>query len=272
MDGAITLTKDLKKINYVNVLLTPNSKIKTTETGTRHKAAERTAKQAGTLVIAISERKNEITLYYKNIVYPIVDTGELLRKVNEHIHFLEKQRSLFDHALESLNKSEIKSYFDLPKAIGVLQKGKLIQRIVNNLKKNAIELGDEATLIKIGLKEIILDVEKETDFIIKDYAKVSFEDSKRMIEMLNYSELLSEDKICSALCYENLKVVGKSIGGYRILSKTFLSEEEIDRLIKYAGDLKQILNADENFFINFFLNVETGKNFKSQIDKLKSKI
>src|SRR3989344_7437699 len=97
MDGAIIISDDLKRINFANVLLTPDSKIKSAETGTRHKAAERTAKQAETLVIAISERKNEITLYYKKMRYPIVPTDDLLRKTNEHIQILEKQRESFDH-------------------------------------------------------------------------------------------------------------------------------------------------------------------------------
>jgi diadenylate cyclase len=47
MDGAIILSEDAKKIEYSNALLTPDSKIRSSETGTRHKAAERTAKQIG---------------------------------------------------------------------------------------------------------------------------------------------------------------------------------------------------------------------------------
>ncbi|MBS3088881.1 diadenylate cyclase [Candidatus Pacearchaeota archaeon] len=67
MDGALILSKDMKRINAANVLLTPSSQIKSAETGTRHKAAERTAKQTKTLAIAISERRSEITLFYKNV-------------------------------------------------------------------------------------------------------------------------------------------------------------------------------------------------------------
>jgi len=80
MDGAIVLSKDGKKILWANVLLTPESKINTSETGTRHKAAERTARQIGTLTIAISERRSEITLFYKTIRYPLKSTSEVLRK------------------------------------------------------------------------------------------------------------------------------------------------------------------------------------------------
>src|SRR3989338_11188683 len=117
MDGAIVLSRDAKRIDYANVLLTPDSKIKTSETGTRHKAAERTAKQVSGLVIAISEKKHDITLYYKNIRYPIKPTEDIRRKVNENIQLLEKQRELFDSYIDKLNKLELRNYHNIEQAI-----------------------------------------------------------------------------------------------------------------------------------------------------------
>jgi len=135
MDGAIILSKDIKRINHANVLLTPDSKIKTLETGTRHKAAERTAKQTGCLVIAISERKHEIALFYRNVKYPIKHTEEVLRKANEHIHLLEKQRELFDINIDRLNKLELRNYPSLHKAIVAIQKGRMMQKIAEEMKE-----------------------------------------------------------------------------------------------------------------------------------------
>ncbi len=273
MDGAIILSKDSKKINYANVLLVPSSKFKTIETGTRHKAAERTAKQAKTLVIAISEKKEQITLYYKNIRYPLINTGDLLRKANEHIQLLEKQRKLFDNFLEKLNHSEIKNYFDLKLAINVIQKGTLIQKVVKELEKYSIELGGESTLIKISLKEIWMGVEKETELVIKDYSRVSLKRSREFLDELGYHEILSEETIARALGYENPNFSLGSIKGWRILSKTLLSEENIEKIINYLGDgnLKTLLESDETFFIGFFLEIEPARKLKEQIDKLKER-
>ena len=69
MDGAIVLTSDLKKILYANAQLVPDQSITSKETGTRHRTAERVAKQTGVLVIAISQRRNIITLYKGNMKY-----------------------------------------------------------------------------------------------------------------------------------------------------------------------------------------------------------
>ena len=273
MDGAIVLSKDLKKINYANVLLAPDSKFKTIETGTRHKAAERTAKQAKTLVIAISEKKEQITLYYKNIRYPLTNTGDLLRKANEHIQLLEKQRKLFDDFVEKLNRSEIKNYFDLKLAINIIQKGKLIQKVVKELEKYSIELGGESTLIKISLKEIWMGVEKETDLVIKDYSKVDLKRSNDFLNELTYHEILSEETIARALGYENPNFSVGSIKGWRILSKTLLSDDDIEKIIVYLGDgdLKTILESDETFFIGFYLEIEPARKLKEQIDKIKGR-
>lgn len=57
MDGAIILSTDLKRIIYANSQLLPCHHIHSKETGTRHKTAERVAKQTNTLVISISQKK-----------------------------------------------------------------------------------------------------------------------------------------------------------------------------------------------------------------------
>ena len=63
MDGAIVISEDLKKIVHANAQLIPNSSIPTFETGTRHRTAQRVAKQTGNIVVAISQRRNIITVY-----------------------------------------------------------------------------------------------------------------------------------------------------------------------------------------------------------------
>jgi diadenylate cyclase len=268
MDGAIVLSKDAKKINYANVLLTPNSKIKTNETGTRHKAAERTAKQAGTLAIAISERRSVITIYYKDVRYPLISTDELLRKTNEHLQLLEKQRELFDNYSEKLTKMDLKNYFNLSQAIQVIQKGRLIEKIASELRRYSIELGREGTLLRIRLKEILSGVEKETDVIVKDYAKLDLDQTRMVLNALNYEEILDEDVVCQVLGYENPNVNG-TIAGWHILTRTSLSEAEIDSVVrKSENNWEKISMADEQFFTDV-IGEEKAKILMDDLKKMK---
>ena len=246
MDGAIIISKDLKKIKLANVTLVPTSKINTYETGTRHKAAHRTAKQTSGLAIAISEKKKEITLFYKNKRYPIKDLTEMKRKVNEYIQILERQREIFDSYLETLNRLELRSYINLGHAIKTIQKGKVIQKISKELSKNLIELGDEGALLKTRIKEIMFDVEEETNLIIKDYSKI---DDKRVIEILedlSYEELLDKKRILQALDYENIREVVR-VDGWRILSKTTLTESEMAKLVKELGGFDKIIETNIDY-------------------------
>jgi len=264
MDGAIILSKDMKKINYTNVLLTPDNKIKSLETGARHKAAERTAKQAGSLVIAISERKQEIILFYKNIKHIVKDANELLRKVNEHIQLLERQKEMFDSCIEKLTKAELNNEINLAYAVNVIQKGRLIQKIAKEIKKHMIELGNEGLLLKTRFRETISGVEKETNLVIKDYTKLNLKKSKLLLDSLTYDELHDKENIPKILGYADEKKTEK-IKGFRLLSKTSLQEEEIARLIKELGDFKQIINSSLEKILG-----EKSKIFKEELEKIKA--
>src|SRR5436190_2974416 len=63
MDGAIIVTPALTKIAHANVQLMPDPTIPSNETGTRHRTAERVAKQTGALAISISQQRATISVY-----------------------------------------------------------------------------------------------------------------------------------------------------------------------------------------------------------------
>jgi diadenylate cyclase len=264
MDGAIILSKDMRRINIVNAQLSPSIKIKTSETGTRHKAAERTAKQIGSLVIAVSERRKEITIFYKNRKHVLKSTSDILRKSSEDIQILERQKELFENYLDKLNKLEIRNYVSLHHAIKTIQKGKVIQKISDELKKTIIEIGNEGILLKTRLKEILMDVEKETNLIIKDYANIDYKRSIMILDSLSYEELLDKEKVFNAL-----DCIGKpappEIKGWRILSKTSLSEADAAKLIREVGKLEEILKCD----LKKYLEEEKAIITKSEIDRIR---
>ena len=267
MDGAIILSSDLKRITAANVLLTPSSKIKSAETGTRHKAAERTAKETGCLVMAISERKHEINLFYKEIKHNLKSTEEILRKANEQIQLLEKHREMFDKAIEKLNLLELRNYLNLNHSIHVIQKGRLIQKIAKDLRKFIIELGNEGTLLKTRLREITQGVEKETDLVIKDYTKLDLKKSKFLLESLSYDEILEQENILKILAYESNKTLD-NIKGWRILSKTSLQEQEIAALIKNIGSLGKIIHSNIGSYSSLIGN-DKAPVFKEEIERIK---
>lgn len=267
MDGAIILSKDMKRINYANVLLTPSSMIKTSETGSRHKAAERTAKETGCVVVAISERKHEINIFYKNLKYNLKNTDEILRKANEQIQLLEKHKEMFDKQVDKLNRLELRNYHSLNNAVQLIQKGRLIQKIAKDLKKHIIELGNEGQILKTRLKELIIGVERETDLVIKDYTKLDLKKSRLLLESLNYDEILESENILRVLAYES-PTHSPQVKGWRILSKTSLPEQDIATLIKSMGSLGKVIHSGVKAYSPFVGEEKAGQ-FKEEVERIK---
>src|SRR5207248_4517370 len=80
MDGAIVLDEGLTKLAYANVQLMPDPTIPSNETGTRHRTAERVAKQTGALVISISQQRSTISLFQGALRYLLEPVTDVLAK------------------------------------------------------------------------------------------------------------------------------------------------------------------------------------------------
>jgi diadenylate cyclase len=250
MDGAVVLSNDMKKILYANVLMIPDHSIKSNETGTRHKAAERTAKHAKSVVIAVSQRRGELTLFYKNVKYVVKETSEITRRATEILQILEKHRDIFDNLEKELTRLERSKRAKVTNVTLLIQRGKIILKTSDILRRYLIELGNDGTIIKGRSKEILHGVEREVNHVIQDYTKISFKKSKHLLDILNYDEILDVENIEKAL---GISKESKEIfpRGHRILSKSGFSEEEIGSVIGNFKNLNKILELKKEDLGNF---------------------
>src|SRR5215204_7119666 len=83
MDGAIILASDSSRIARANVHLVPNPNVPTSETGTRHRTAERVARSIGVPVISVSEAMAVVTVYTKNERYQLEPIPSILSRCNQ---------------------------------------------------------------------------------------------------------------------------------------------------------------------------------------------
>ncbi len=108
MDGAIVLSSNATKIAQVNVQLTPDPTILTFETGTRHRTAERVSKQVDAIVIAVSERREVVSLYIDGMKYILEDIPVVLAKANQALATLDKYRSRLDQVSTRLDRARVR--------------------------------------------------------------------------------------------------------------------------------------------------------------------
>ncbi|MDP2628383.1 MAG: DNA integrity scanning diadenylate cyclase DisA [Nanoarchaeota archaeon] len=270
MDGAIILSEDMKKILYSNTLLVPDMRIKTKETGTRHKAAERTAKQLDTLVVAVSERKNKITLYCGDISYVLDESSEILRRATETLQILEKQKDIFDDLLIHLNISEITFTTTMAEVCNVLQRIEIIQRISDVIKKYLVELGKEGLIASMRLRELTKNFGKERELIIKDYNS-DYVDIKSSFDEMSFDFLLDVSNIARIL-FKEFHDKPITPRGFRILNKTNLSEKNVTLLTDEFASLNDILDADKESLIRVLNDEGVVDLFIKNLDSIKEKI
>lgn len=249
MDGAIVLSGDIKKILYANAQLIPDYSIVTKETGTRHRTAERVAKQTGGIVIAISQRRNVITVYQGDKKYVVEDISKIFTKANQALQTLEKYKSVLDQAIISLNALEFKDLVTLYDVVLVVQKIEMVMRVTNIIDKYIIELGVEGTLLSMQVEELMGTTKIDQNQIIKDYQRntMTIKEFKKKIKDLSSEELIDLTNIAKILGYsgftEDMDTPVRP-NGYRILNKIHrLPNSIIENLVNYFEDFQEILEA-----------------------------
>lgn len=251
MDGAIVLSSDLKKILYANAQLIPSPDIITKETGTRHRTAERMAKQTGALVVSISQRRNIITVFKGNIRYTIQDTVAVLNRANQAIQTLEKYKKVFDTKLSILNEYEFNDIVTLDNVITAIQRAEMVMKIVEEVQKGIYELGQEGRLLTMQLEELVGGLEKEELLIVKDYLTSKKKTPEKVLQEiidLDYEDLLKPQVIAKILGYElfdNYDEVGVYTKGYRLLNKIpRMPSNIVDNIVKKFKTFQHVLAAD----------------------------
>ena len=252
MDGAIVLSSDVKKILYANAQLIPSQTIATKETGTRHRTAERVAKQTGNLVISISQRRNIITIFIDNIRYTLEETTKVLGKANQALQTLERYTKVFDNKLNILNEYEFNDIVTLDNVITCIQRAEMVMTVVEEVKRFIYELGEDGRLVKMQLEELIGGLEKEELLIIKDYiASSRRKDPTKIlneIRSLENTEIMQTQVIAKLLGYENFEnyeEIAVYPKGYRVLNKIpKMPNNIIDNLVKAFKSFQHILLAD----------------------------
>ena len=270
MDGATILSKDAKRILYANTLLFPDVGIKTKETGTRHKAAERAAKQTNTIVIAVSERKNKVTVDQGEMRYELKESSEILRRASETLQVLEKQREIFDHLISNLNVLEFSGLVTVNSVCSILQRMEIIKRISAMVKRYLIELGKEGTVVSMRLKELAGNLNKDEEIILKDYFGSKYLTATDILEKMNFDFLLESSNI-SRMLFEELHDKSISPRGIRLLNKINILEKYVTMLINRFKNFNRILSAGEEELLLVFEKREMVDFFHKEMNKLKEK-
>ena len=147
----------------------PDPAIPTEESGTRHRTAQRVARQTGYPVISVSQSMRIISLYVGDRRYVLEGTGELLSRANQAIATLERYKARLDEVSHSLSALEIEDLVTVRDAASVAQRLEMVCRIADEVTGQVVELGTDGRLLALQLDELMAGVEADRGYIVRDY-------------------------------------------------------------------------------------------------------
>ncbi len=251
MDGAIILSNSLDRIMYANVHLFPSPEIPTNETGTRHASAERMSKATGKPIVAISSRRNVITIYFNKYKYIMRDIGYSLNMANQALQTLARYREVLEKAVLQLNAFELEDDVTVADVAECIRRWELTRRVSEEVMSYIIELGAEGRLIKMQMQELIRGRREEAENILKDYMEEA--EHKQPWKLLNLMEEWDLDDVLEPGIIEKaIRRLGEAgmetevvARGYRAVSRLAarMPEQVVENLIESFGSLSKLLKA-----------------------------
>jgi diadenylate cyclase len=253
MDGAIVLNGNATKITMSNVQLMPDPTILSLETGTRHRTAERVSKQTDALVIAISQRREVVSLYVDGAKYILEDIPVVLAKANQALATLDKYRTRLDQVSTRLTALEFEGGATLHDVLTVLQRSELVTRMAVEIERYIVELGTEGRLIEMQLEETMVGTAADKAALVHDYlAEDSEEDFAAGLDQIGrlpHQDLLDFGRLAELLGYDrkvNTLDYPVSPRGYRILGRIpRLPRLVVAQIVKEFGGLDEMLAATD---------------------------
>jgi diadenylate cyclase len=254
MDGAVVVTSDLSKIVRASVQLVPDPGISTEETGTRHRTAERVAKQTGYPVVSVSQSMRIIALYVDGRRYVLDDSAAILSRANQALATLERYKLRLDEVAGTLSALEIEDLVTVRDAMAVSQRLEMVRRIATEIEGYVVELGTDGRLLILQLNELMAGVEIERELVVRDYLPPGsgkkarkVDDALADLDALSATDLLDLSPIARAVGYSasvDQLDLAVSPRGYRLLAKVpRLPNLVVDRLIDHFGGLQKLLAA-----------------------------
>ncbi len=251
MDGAIILAPDASRIARANVHLVPNPNVPTSETGTRHRTAERVARSIDVPVVSVSEELGIIACYVADQKHPLENIPRLLNRSNQALQTLERYRARLEEVSANLSALEVEDFVSLRDVLVLLQRTEMVLRIAEEIDEYVVELGTDGRLVRLQLEEVLGTTADERRAVVRDYftadAAWTLGDAMDALARLDTEALVDLRTVGEVLHLpegtDDLDL-GLEPRGYRLLSRIpRIPEQVIDRIVDHFGTLSKIMRA-----------------------------
>jgi len=250
MDGAIVLDAGARRILRAAVQLVPDPALPTQESGTRHRTAERAARQTGFPVISVSKSMRTIAVFAAGERYVLQDSAALLARAHQELATLERHKRRLADTTRALTAMEIEDRATVADIAIVAQQLELVSRVTDEISGYLVELGTDAGLLGLQLDELTTGTSRERELLLHDYGPepaglASGTDADRL-SSLRADDLLDLAAVAAAIGLRSAVDPDAHVSarGYRLLGQIpRLPQLVADRLVRHFGSLQKLLSA-----------------------------
>jgi diadenylate cyclase len=247
MDGAIIVDDSWSTILSANVHLLPDASIATSETGARHRTAERVAIQTGKPVVAVSEDRRVATLFLSDNRQELQDPADLIRYLNQSLSTLERFRRRLDEAEERLTPLEVSDVVTNRSVVLVVQRAELVRRIGASINEDIVGLGGAGGLTHLQLADLMQGVDELRNIVVSDYVrplrKGTVERRLGHVEAIPTAQIHDPEAVASALGFEHLDERAEPLG-LRVLTQVPRLPDSIrEAVARHFRGLQKMLDA-----------------------------
>jgi diadenylate cyclase len=249
MDGAIILAADASRIARANVHLVPNPNTPTSETGTRHRTAERVGRSIGVPVISVSEDMAIIAVYQGEEKVQLEPAPRLLNRANTALQTLERYKKRLDEVAAALSALEVEDFVTVRDVVVVLQRIEMVMRIAEEIEETIIQLGTDGRLVRLQLTEMFGGVDEERRLVVLDYfhedSTWHLEEAMANLSALGTEHLLDLNAVADVLHLPDVDLDASiTPKGYRLLAKVpRLPDSIVELIVGRFGNLAKIMRA-----------------------------
>ncbi len=254
MDGAIVLDRVASRILRAAVQLVPDPQLPTQESGTRHRTAERVARQTGLPVITVSKSMRTIAVFTSDQRYVLEDSAALLARTHTELDTLERYRRRLDDVSRVLTALEIEDRATATDIALVAQQLEMVTRVTDQIVGYLVELGTDAGLLRLQLDELTTGIRRQRELLLRDYepdapgsaGQSAASGPADRLAGLGADALADLPAVAAAMGLSGPTDPATQVSprGYRVLGQIpRLPPEVSDRLVEQFGGLQKLLSA-----------------------------
>ena len=247
MDGAIVLESDSNRIVRAGVQLMPDPRIETVETGTRHRTADRVARQSGLPVVSVSASMSTIALYFDQDRHLVEHSDLILSRANQALQTLERYRSRLWQVTNRMSSLEVSDQVTVKDFALVVQRLEMIRRLELEVDGYVVELGTDGRLFTLQLHELRAGIDDLRRLLEEDYRPADSETfGLSGLYGLTNAELLDPLTVARATGFTAQEHLDSRISprGFRQVAQINRLPVPLgERLIEHFGSLQALFGA-----------------------------